>query len=661
VWSAPRPPRSSAYFAPPNTDGLTTDDEAFHADLEDTSSRAGVFQTGNGALDTKGTFAGSVALAMPNQRRTEMVNIEGEVTDVSRQSIAGRASVIVHPGEFYLAMKRPATLFITKGAALKAEVLAVEPSGTVRAGVPVKIELFRRSWQTVVEASGEIGMHYVSKVTDKKIAECAVTSGHALTSCNLAASEAGYLILRASAKDPRGNPIAASEAVYALGGGDAGWAASDSMKLDLVTDKTSYEIGDTAKILVKSPFKDAEALVTVERAGIFKEERVKLSGSLPTLSIPITDEMRPNAFVSVHLVRGRTKAPPPAPTPDKPRIGLQDIGAPAFRLGYAELFVNPEARRLKVAITPSKKELRPGDELDVALAITDRTGKGTKGEITFYAVDEGVLMLTGYKTPDPIPVFTRPRPLNVFAVESRSELAKVFLAQHAAPATDKGDQGGGGGMRSDFRATAHFVPSLMTDEGGKAKVSFKLPDNLTTYRLMAVVAGEDDRFGFGEAQVTASRPLMARPAMPRFMRAGDAMNAGVIVSSKGMPETAVDVTIQANGARVEGDTHRTITLPANGTAEVRWPIRTPDVGKALFAFKVTAGGEQDLVQVAREVKVPLSIETAALYGETDEAQREKLGDLHAIRSDTGNLDLRVSSTALVGLAPCTRTGARSSS
>ncbi len=70
-------------------------------------------------------------------------------------------------------------------------------------------------------------------------------------------------------------------------------------------------------------------------------------------------------------------------------------------------------------------------------------------------------------------------------------------------------------MRADFRATAYFEPSIFTDSNGKAHARFKLPDNLTTFRLMAVAAAEDDRFGFGEAQVTTSRPLMARPALPR--------------------------------------------------------------------------------------------------------------------------------------------------
>lgn len=635
--------RGSGSFSVPGAEDMVVDDDAYAFDLPDANERGSRFQQGNGALDAKGSFAAALALALPHQRGTEVVSFEAEVEDISRQAIASRTSFVVHPGEFYVAMKPPKDLFASKGTVLEPEILTIEPSGRVRAGVPVKIELLKRSWQTVIEATGDDGRHYESKPVDKTVAACDFKTEATKKSCKLTVTDVGYFIVRASTKDPRGNPVASSTGVYAIGAGEsAGWSVSDSTRLELVTDKKSYEIGDTAKILVKSPFRDAEALVTVERAGVYSQQRVSVAGATPVVSVPITDEMRPNAFVAVHLVRGRTKAPPAKGA---------DVGAPAFALGYAELRVNPEARRLKVAVTPTKKELRPGEMVEVDLAVTDRAGKGTKSEVTFFAVDEGVLMLTGYRTPDPIPIFTSPRSLNVFSLESRVDLARVFVTSLGGTGNDKGDEGGGGGgMRADFRATAHFDPSVMTAADGRAHVRFKLSDNLTTYRLMAVAAGEDDRFGFGDAQVVASRPLMARPALPRFLRAGDAMDAGVVVSSKGMAATQVEVSLTATGAKVDGDTKRVVALPANGSVEVRWAIATPDVGAAKLVFKVTGGGESDTVSVTRDVKVPLALESVALYGETTEAAAEKIGDVRAMRSDVGQLDVRVASTALVGLA-----------
>jgi uncharacterized protein YfaS (alpha-2-macroglobulin family) len=632
--------RGPGYFAPPGTDGLTLDDDAFTWGQPDASPRAGELQSGAGALGDKGRFEGALALALPTMHGAEVVSIEAEVEDVSRQTIAGRTSAIVHPGEFYVGMKPAAQTFVPKGQALRPELAAIEPSGKRRAGVPVHVELVKRTWHSVMEASGEQG-HYASRTVDATVASCDTTTTATVASCDLTPAEPGYFLVRASTKDPRGNPVAASTGLYVLGDGEwIGWATSDGSKLELVTDKKAYEIGDVATVLVKSPFREAEALVTVERAGVYTQQRLTLRGAMPTVSIPVTDALRPNAFVSIHLVRGRTQAAPS----DGP-----DVGAPAFRLGYAEITVNPEARRLKVAITPSRKEFQPGEEVVADVAVTDRAGKGARGEVTFYAVDEGVLMLTGYKTPDPIPVFTAPRPLAVVSMDSREDLARALLTINTIGADKGGDGGGGGGMREDFRSTAYFQPSLVTDAGGKAQVRFKLPDSLTTYRLMAVVAAEDDRFGFGESQIVASRKLMARPNLPRFMRAGDTMEAGVVVSSKGLPATRVEISLEASGVTLTGDATQTIALPANGSMEVRWPIATPAVGSAKLAFHVRGGDAKDDVQVVRDVEAPLSPEAVALYGETGDAAAEKLGDLSAMRRDVGGLDVRLSSTALVGL------------
>jgi hypothetical protein len=634
--------RGAGSFTPPGAEGFVIDDETFGSGYRDTTPRAGQLQSGEGALDAKGSYAASTALALPGQRGPEIVSVEAEVEDVSRQTVAGRASAVVHPGEFYAAMKPPSDFFVSKGSSVHVDLAAIEPSGKRRAGVPIRVELLRRTWHTVVEASGEAGGHYESRVVDVPAGRCDATSTGDAAGCDVKIPDAGYYILHAKARDPRGNDVGSSASLYAIGdaSGSIGWAESDASKLELVTDKKSYEIGDTAKILVKNPFREAEAIVTVERAGIYRQERRTLTGPMPTLSIPITEDLRPNAFVSVQLVKGRTSAAP-AKGPD--------VGAPAFRLGYAEIIVNPEARRFKVSLSPSKKELAPGEEIDVGLEVKDRAGKPAKAEITFYAVDEGVLLLTGYKTPDPIPVFTRPRPLAVFSLESRSDMAKI-VALSGAVGGDKGDEGGGGGsVREDFRATAYFQPSLVTGPDGKAKVHFKLPDSLTTYRLMAVVAGEDDRFGFGETQVVTSRPLMARPALPRFLRVGDSMVAGVVLSSKAKTPLAAEVSLDAQGVQVSGDAKRTVSLPPGGSVEVTWPIAAPAAGRATFAFHARAEGAKDDVLVTREISLPSSPEAVALYGETTQATADRLGDLASVRPDYGGLDLKVATTALVGL------------
>ncbi len=644
--------RSDTAFAPPKTDELEVSDEAYLSGLADASLRGGRLQGGDGALNEKGTFESQVALALPKQEGPENVTFEAELEDLSRQTIASQATALVHPAEFYVALKRPKDLFVPVGVPLRADVAAVEPSGARRAGAAVHVDLVSRTWTTATEITGEEGVHYESRAVDKIVGSCDVRTMTDLAGCELTPSDAGFYILRARATDKRGNPVAASHGLYVSGdSARVAWPVQDGPRLELVTDKKSYEVGDVAKILVKNPWPtgDVEALVTVERQGIHEEKRLTLRGSMPTVTVPVNAEMWPNVYVSVELIKGRTAVP----AADAKKAKGADVGAPSYRIGWAAIDVNPEARRLKVDIKPSKKDFHPGDEVDVDLMVTDRAGKGSKADVAFYAVDEGVLMLTGYKTPDPLPIFAARRNLSVAPVESRDNLARI-LRLGRGPGEDKGDEGGGGGeggtaTRQDFRTTAFFQPSVITNAEGKAHVRFKLPDSLTTFRLMAVATSETDRFGFGQESIVTSRPLMARPALPRFLRAGDVMQAGVILTSKNLPAQSVEIRLDAKGVVVQGEPTRRVDLPANGSVEVRWSIGSPSAGKAELGFHARSQAARDDVVVKRDVQVPIAPEAVALYGDTETAVAERLGNLSAMRTDTGGLDLRVSSTALVGL------------
>ncbi len=637
--------RGETSFTPPGAEDLVVDDGTYYDGLPDAPSRATELDAKEVKLDAKGTFGANMALALPGQRGPEVVTVEAEVTDLTRQSIAGRSSVVVHPADFYVAEEPLDGYFFDKGKPIRVGVAAITPEGAHRAGTKVDVVLIRRTWRTILQRTGDTGARYDSHAVDEIAGRCSVTTTAKLAGCAVTPRAGGYYILRAVAKDAKGNTVGASQSAYVLGDeGSIGWDTDDANVVKLTPDRKSYEVGQTARILVKNPFRAGQALVTVERTGVYTRRTVKLVGPMPTIRVPITADLLPNAFVSVQLERGRVA----------PRRGGADVGAPQFRVGYTELSIDPSSRRLKVAVTPSTRQAHPGDQLDVALRVADAAGKPARASVTLYAVDEGVLMLTGYKTPDPFPVFTAPRPLAVFTLESRQDLAAVFRSSLGQGGGDKGGDGGGGGddgtpVRSDFRTTALFLPSLVTGDDGVAHARFKLPDGLTTYRIMAVAAGEDDRFGFGQSSVTASRPLMARPSLPRFMRAGDTLQAGVVVSSK-MPKAAgVDVTIDAKGVQLAEPATRHVSLPASGSTEVRWNLAAPTAGRATFAFTVKGGGESDAVRVTREISTPTVMEAVALYGDTESSAGERLGDLSSVRKDVGELDLRLSSTALVGL------------
>lgn len=632
--------RAQSYFEVPNSAGFSTSAAAFHADLDNQGLNAGQLIAQNGNLDERGVVAFSQKLDLPAQTGPELVSAEVEVSDVSRQSIAGSTSAIVHPAEFYLALKEPEDYFAAAPGKFATTVLALSPKGERLAGKAVKVELISRRWTYARQKQGDNDSQLVSKVVDRVVGACTVTTALTPVPCSVELKEAGYHVLHATAKDARGNATESALSLYGIGEQGTGFGDSDRLSVELKSNKQTYQVGETARVLIKSPFPEADALVTVERAGVYRSQRIHVRGPTPTIDVPISEDLRPNAYVAVHLVRARKVNEKTA------------LGAP-FRVGYTELRIDPEGRRLAVSVRPDKSDFTPGAEVSVDVEVKDRAGKPRAAEVTLYAVDEGVLSLIGYKVPDPIPVFTAPRRLSVATLEARDGLARIGLeALDGAMGADKGRDGGGGGLspaRRDFRQTAYFNPSVLTDANGRAKVRFKLPESLTTYRIMAVAVSEADHYGFGSASVTTSKRLMARPALPRFLRAGDSIEAGVVISAKNFEPGQVTVRARATGLTLVGDASRTLKLARDQSLEVRFPFRAETAGKASLRFDVSAGGEQDAVAVDRRVDSPATFEAVALYGKSQDSVEEALGDMSTIRPDVGQLDISVASTALVGL------------
>ncbi|MGC4066332.1 MAG: alpha-2-macroglobulin family protein [Polyangiaceae bacterium] len=654
--------RQEVDFVPPNSTGFLVNDQAFLSDLRYYPNRGSTYSQRASVLDAKGEQYVELALDAPEQAKPENLTIEAEVVELSEQAQTGRTTVLVHPAQFYLGLKAPSSRFLAVGAPLPVEVAAIRPSGERVNGVSTKVSLFRRNWTSSLEDRPTDLLHHRTHIHDEPRGECQVTAGTPAVSCHLRLEEAGYYVLRASSVDAIGNPIHASLGVYAVsnkadeGASQVAFSNEDRRGLSLELDRPRYQPGDVAKVLVKSPFKEATALVTVERGGILERRVEKLRGPMPVIEIPIVDAYYPNAFVSVHLVRGRV-AKMPAP-------GAADVGAPDYRIGYAQLLVDPEARRLRVQVTPSSKEFRPGDDVEAKVALVRPDGKPTKGTLTFYVVDEGVLRLTGYKTPNPLPAFAGPRPLGVFSVESRDYLAKILAyrdGERISPlgfefkdsSNDKGDEVGGGDLpgrlRSDFRTTVYFESGRAVGDDGASTFRFHLPDNLTSFRLMAVAAGDGNRFGFGEEAITTFRRLMARPALPRMLRVGDRLEAGVVVSSKGLGQTDVEVTLNAKGVTLAGPKTLRVALKSQGQAEVRFPVVAAKEGEATFEFAVRGGGEADRVRVSRKIEQPIRFLSAATYGTTNESMSVGLGNLDGIRKDQGGLRVTLSNSALVGV------------
>jgi alpha-2-macroglobulin len=584
--------------------------------------------------------------------------LEGDVEDVSRQHIANRASVIVHPAPWYVGIKRP-PYFVDQKAGLATEIVAVTPEGLATAGVPVTVTLTQIQWLSVRRAEGNGYYTWDTERREIPAGTWSVTTGGEPVPLEIPLPNGGYFELKAVASEESGRFAVTRASFYALGDGYTAWARFDHNRIELVPERGTYKPGEAARIMIQSPWEQATALVTTEREGIRSHRQFRLTSTQESIAIPIAEDDIPNVYVSVLLVKGRTRPTPPA-NGASPQSGSgedpSDPGKPAFRLGYVELKVEDASKRLSVAVAANKEEYRPANSATVNVTVTDRDGRGGPSEVTLWAVDYGVLSLTAYRTPDVLGSVYVHKALQVLTADSRQRIISRRVL------TPKGETDGGGGgadpgagtLRKDFRVLAFWLGSVITDAEGRARVDVTLPESLTTYRIMAVAADRDSRFGSGEAEVRINKPLTLKPAYPRFLALGDTAHFGAVVTSQLPSAASATVTIRSLDPDVLQFTGglQTLQLASGGSVEARFDAAARQIGRARVQMSVRAGGESDAFEDVIPVEVLAAPETVAAYGEaTDEASRasESVTIPAGVVRGVGGLHVEMASTAMVGL------------
>jgi uncharacterized protein YfaS (alpha-2-macroglobulin family) len=626
----------------PNADGYyLTETGWWYEEMGDQPPPVRVAASGIDTLDARGRLSLHVELGETERGRPSRATIEATVTDVNRQTVSASTSLIVHPADFYLGAKPEGSeYFWLAGRPVSVNVIAVRPGGERVTGVRVAGTFVRREWHQVRrdrEGYGELVGEWVSDT----VGGCNVLTAAAPAVCRFTPPAGGTYIVSFRAADSSGREVVTSFYRWATGKDWVPWNDESQFKMDVIPDRTRYSVGDTATVLFASPFTGAEAWVTVEREGLIEQRRMRIESGTTMLRLPITEALAPNAFVSVVVARGRSAPPGP----------LDDPGRPTIRVGYAELRVTPEKKRLKVDVSPLAQEYRPGDTARVAIVARDADGTGQRSEVTLWAVDEGVLALTGFRTPDPLDLLYQPRGLGMRLASTLTTVAP----QVAEGEKGKRAPGGGGGqdggevLRSRFQSTAFFLGSVITGADGRATAAARLPDNLTTFRVMAVAVTTRDRYGSGQSSLLVTRPLVARPALPRFLRDKDKFAAGVVVNTRTGGTPKVKVKASSRGAEISGKRTIGAVLEAGRGREVRFDFEARPGDSASFRFDASSGKDADAVSLALPVRPayqPKSYTVAGVVYDTASVELPLPDDIDPARSNL-HLSLGTSPLALI--------------
>lgn len=636
-WSSQR---TSTTFTVASAPDFTFGQETWWWDDQQPHDASGFFASGEGKADTTGALAVKAGNTEAPGEKPYSYTFEAEVTDVNRQSVAGRASLTVHPASYYVGLRSPA-YFLQVGTEYGLETLVVDTEGQRTKGKKVTVTVTSRTWKSVKKKDASGGFTTISEPVETEVKKCELESGEGVVPCAFKPASAGFFIVRGAVKDEQGRQHSASLGVYATGNEWVAWQRNDTDRVELVTDKQTYDVGDVAKVLIKSPYPEAKAMFTVEREGVLSRRLVELRGSVVTIDVPITEDMVPNVFAGVLIMRPRVK-----------EGGLEtgdDPGRPNARIGLVKLNVEKKTKRLAVEVKTDKKDYQPRETVKVDLAVKDSAGKPASGEVTLYVVDEAVLRLTSYEVPDPIGFIYPERPLSMRLGEPLLHLVrKRSYGEKGEVQGGGGGDGSGGGFRNQFKTTVLFNPTLELKDG-VASTSFALPDNLTAFRLMAVVITQGDRFGSGEASVQVNKPVMALPAMPRFARVGDVFEAGVVVHAHGPAAGEVTVTATVEGgAQLTGAPEQKVVIKEGSPKEVRFGFKALRPGVTAFRFKVVGAGASDGVEEKLPIELPVEVDAVATYGDTTDQRVEGIVPPKDVYEDLGGLTVSMASTSLGG-------------
>lgn len=324
-----------------------------------------------------------------NPPRAMDVRAEATVTDVNRQAWTARDTLVLHPADLYVGM-RASRPFYSQGDKVEIELIVVDLDGAAALGREVELTLVRREWERV---EGEW------KEVEKDPQTCKVASDDDGQTCAFTPDAGGSFRAIARIRDDEGRRNESELYLWVAGGKGEPQRGVEMQQATLIPSGKEFKAGDTAEILVRSPFAPAEGLMTLRRSGIVATERFHMDGSDFTLRIPITDAWVPDLTVQVDLVGQATRTDDQGePLPGAPK-------RPAFASGSLQLAVPPLARTLALLVKPRAEALQPGEATAIDLVLKDASGKPASGEVAVVVVDESVLSLTGYRVPDPLAVF----------------------------------------------------------------------------------------------------------------------------------------------------------------------------------------------------------------------------------------------------------------
>ena len=455
----------------------------------------------------------------------------------------------------------------------------------------LEIEIYKIEWRWWWNSSSDNLSQYVGSRHHKPFKSMVVSTnskGQASFKVNVPEDEGGRYLIRV--KDPVSNHATGITTYFYRN-----WWRSNSDQnqetasmLVFTADKDDYKVGETAKLTFPSS-STGNALVSIENGSrVLSTKWVKTLKGETTFEIPITEEMAPNVFINISLLQPHSST-------------ANDL--PLRLYGVIPLLVeNPETKLYP--IIKMKKELQPEKEFEVT--VSEKSGKAMT--YTIAVVDEGLLDLTRFKTPNAWDEFYKREALGVTTWDVFDDVIGAYSGSvdQVFGIGGDGDLGKNKAKKADrFKPVALVMGPFKLAKGGSQTTKFMMPKYVGSVRTMVVVGNRDsEAYGNAEETTPVKTPLMVLASLPRKLSPGEKVTLPVTVFAMDKKIKNAKISLKlSKGIRIVGEQTQTISFSQPDEKMVYFELDVSDAeGIAKVEVIATGSGEQSSFEVEIDVE-----------------------------------------------------------
>ena len=434
----------------------------------------------------------------------------------------------------------------------------------------VQVTVVRKEWHTVIQQDGN-SYRYVSRSEEHTVSQQTVHISGNTANYVMTPNESGEYEVRVFLPGAE-NYVART--IYAYGWGDTQYTSfevSNEGNVDIKTDKDKYAQGENMNVLFTTPF-EGRMLVTVERNKVLKYYYVSTKNKTASISLKTDGDYLPNVYVTATLFR-------PMDASDMPLTVAH---------GFKSVAVENKNNHLPVTVNIAAKS-----RSKVKQTITVKTAPNAF--VTIAAVDEGILQVKNFETPEPYKFFYQKVSLNVNSYDIYPWLLPEIK-------TTLSSTGGDGADKSGMRVNPLFVNRvknvsfwsgiLQADGGGTVKYTIDIPQFSGDIRVMAL-AYKGRAFGAADQHMKVADPIVISTALPRFLSPKDEAVMPVSLTNTTNKEANATITVKVSGPLgITGDAVQTIKVPGNSERRAVFNIAAmPAIGAGKVTVTVNALSE----------------------------------------------------------------------